>query len=65
MLDKFPRERDIHLPLLKNAIADSTSDVFIGVKDRLLPHIFKRNELKHWFLSCCDQICGLYFILAN
>lgn len=58
LLEKHPSERDIHLPLLKNAIINSSTSMFNGVKERLLPQIFKRRDLRDWFMSFYEKICG-------
>lgn len=58
MLETFPSERNMHIPLLNKAISDSSTRVFAAIKERFLPNIFKKPELRSWFFECYDQICG-------
>lgn len=63
-LDKHSSERDTHLLFLKDAVSDSSTNVFVGVKEKLLPKIFKRSGLRTWFLNSYDRIFENPDILA-
>lgn len=56
MLNKRSLERDIHLMLLKESVSDSSTNIFSGVKEKLLPKIFQHVGLRTWFLNSYDRI---------
>lgn len=65
LLEKLPSDRDVHIPFLNSALSDSSTQTFVAVKERLLPQIFKRIELREWFLNNYDRICVNLDIVAS